>query len=199
MVVLGMVHEHQRWDRDDYVDFRCKNLIGMDEAVKRALESGGTEDERWKELCTVYTSALNFGALSHAFMEGAGLDPEEKKQLNGPDGFDYDSIMLYSSGTGVKQGEEEVTMDNAPLVKVKKNGKGEKYVDPDDWIIYGNSRPSPRDAEFVRRFYPWGPPRPPGRPSPGPPGPPVEVQEPPALPVRPSPNQPPPLPPRPSR
>ena len=34
--VIGLSHEHQRPDRNDYLWFKPKNLVGYDDAVKKA-------------------------------------------------------------------------------------------------------------------------------------------------------------------
>ena len=144
-----MVHEHQRWDRDDYVEFRCRNIDGNKKDKKV------TEDEAWDKLCTDEAEAYEYNAPSMDYIKGNGLDPVTKSPLDGPDGFDLDSIMMYTSSQGTGKYEDEVTVDTAVLVKIKKDDSG-KVTPAEDWRIPTREEVSDKDAEFVRRFYPWG-------------------------------------------
>ncbi|KAJ4344621.1 uncharacterized protein N0V89_012365 [Didymosphaeria variabile] len=216
--VLGMAHEHQRWDRDDYVYFRCENVKGMKERVEYAHRLNGVPNgipigEVWEFLCEKYAQATFWEAPSRAWIRGDGFkDIDEGKSLDGPDGFDYDSIMMYGSAQGVAVPYlSQVTMHTATLVKIKKNPTtGEKFIDRNDWWLPIPTRVSQKDAAFVRRFYPWGQPwKPPQNPPPALPNPPPEIEDPPPepqgpapvpqAPSTPPPGTPPPIPPRPTR
>ncbi|KAL1595700.1 hypothetical protein SLS60_009389 [Paraconiothyrium brasiliense] len=159
---LGMAHEHQRWDRDDYVYFRCENVKGMKERVEYAhklhgIPNGITTEEVWEFLCENYAQATFWEAPSIAWIRGDGYDDiDEAKSLDGPGGFDYDSIMMYGSAQGLAVPYlSQVTINTATLVKVKKNSStGEKYIDRNDWWLPIPTRVSQQDAAFVRRFYP---------------------------------------------
>lgn len=213
-----MAHEHQRWDRDEYVQFKCENVRGMKEIVDKAYELNGrpngiTKEEVWEFLCEDFGQAEFWSAPSKAYIKGDGFDDfDEGKSLDGPDGFDYDSIMLYDSAMGAAvRSLTDVNIDTATLVKIKKNPTtGQKYVDRNDWRVERKKQVSEKDAAFVRRFYPWGAPWTPSQQRPAmPPNLPVEVEDPASAPqvavagsqdpLPPPQGQPPPLPPRPTR
>lgn len=190
-----MGHEHQRWDRDDYVQFNCKNVNGIKDAVQRVKDEGSLpEDQIWDMLCNHAEHVVQWKAPTIDWVRGDGLAPGTT--LNGPDGFDYDSIMMYSSFDGSEV--DDSTKDTAVLVKAKKDSAGNKYVDWNDWELPDPQRVSKKDASFVRRVYPWGKPWVPPKLSADPEQPPVVINDPPPVPPRPS-KLPPPLPPRPSK
>jgi hypothetical protein len=62
-----------------------------------------------------------------------------------------DSIMMYSSLAGNSGGEG---LDDAVLIKIQKDGQG-KNVPASNWQIPEPTSVSPRDAAFVKAFYPW--------------------------------------------
>lgn len=191
-----MGHEHQRWDRDDYIQFNCKNFYGIQEVfdtARHGLAPGISDDEIWDFLCNDAKKARDFDAPSLDWIRGDGLPPGA--ELDGPDGFDYDSIMMYNSFDGNRNSDN--TKETAVMVKVKKDSAGNKYVDDDDWDLPFPQTVSEKDAAFVRRFYPWGQPWVPPTPVQNPGQTPVVVKDPPHLHPRP-PIIPPPLPPRPS-
>ncbi|KAF9730577.1 hypothetical protein PMIN01_11446 [Paraphaeosphaeria minitans] len=135
--VLGMVHEHQRWDRDDHVEFRCRNLRGMREAVAEFRQTGLEYDQAWRILCTDFGAALHYTAPSRSYVKGDGLDAGMQPPLDGPGGFDMDSIMLYASKYASNAGEDKVDIPGS------------------EFMIPERDKPSPLDAAFVSRFYPW--------------------------------------------
>jgi hypothetical protein len=64
--VIGLVHEHQRWDRDDHIEFRCHNLMGIFDAVKqlRADRPGLSDEACLDLLCSDTKVAEEYGAPS---------------------------------------------------------------------------------------------------------------------------------------
>lgn len=87
-----MVHEHQRWDRDTYLEFRCKNLAGMQGIVKKYMKDKQvSEDAAWEALCTDDNEAYEYDAPSIDYIKGNGLDAATKPHLDGEDGFDMNS------------------------------------------------------------------------------------------------------------
>lgn len=93
-----MAHEHQRWDRDDSLEFRCINIAGMSETIERYRVAENADYETaLKALCKDPATATNWSAPSLDFIKGGGLDVATKPQLDGPGGLDMESIMLYNS------------------------------------------------------------------------------------------------------
>ena len=64
VTVFGLSHEHQRWDRDEHIQFRCdKRLFGMEDAIWRAAAARGlTYEEARQLLCEDKWAATEFGA-----------------------------------------------------------------------------------------------------------------------------------------
>jgi hypothetical protein len=153
MPVLGMVHEHQRWDRDDYIEFRCHNLRDMEKPVEELQKTGLTEGQAWEILCTNLDTAVQYNAPSAGYIKGDGLDRGTQPQLDGPGGLDIDSIMMYSSDYD-SYIKDQVDLNSAVLVGFKKDSNGQKIPGSEFWIPE-STKPSPLDASFVRKFYPW--------------------------------------------
>lgn len=212
-----MAHEHQRWERDEYVYFLCENVRGMTELVDGAYNLNGkpngiTKEEVWEFLCEDAGQVEFWSAPSQAWLKGDGFDEKyESTTLDGPDGFDYDSIMMYGSAQGVAVDySTEVNINTASLVKVKNHpDTGKKDIDQNDWFLPVPMRVSEKDAAFVRRFYPWGQPwSPPQKQPEQQPSSPPKIDDPPyepqgpkfryEAPSKPPPGTPPPVPPRPA-
>jgi hypothetical protein len=86
---FGLLHEHQRPDRNDFVQYNCEMLVGYDDALKRASEKGHGADE----LCNSAQCAAEFGFAATQFTtNGALVDPS-----TGSKQYDVDSIMYYIS------------------------------------------------------------------------------------------------------
>ena len=152
---MGMIHEHQRWDRDDYLEFRCNNLWGINDSISKVTAHEGiTSQEAAELLCNNAHKAREYDAPSVPYIKGDGLDPATKPQLDGPGGFDRESIMLYDSYLGSYDTIYDVNLNSAVLVTIRKDANGNK-IPGSDTMFRAALRPSQRDAEFVRRFYPW--------------------------------------------
>jgi hypothetical protein len=66
-----------------------------------------------------------------------------------------DSIMMYGTFAGVKQMRfGRPGLDEAVLIKITKDANG-KVKPAADWQFEQAQKPSPKDASFVKRFYPW--------------------------------------------
>ncbi|KAF2444577.1 hypothetical protein P171DRAFT_494954 [Karstenula rhodostoma CBS 690.94] len=152
--VLGMAHEHQRWDRDDHVEFRCANLVGMTDIINRFRVAEKKDyAAASKALCEDQLTAEKWFAPSAEYVKGAGLDVATKPIFDGPGGFDMDSIMLYDSYSFSEAGDQ-VGVGSAVIVAVERDAEGNK-VPGSERMITRNTNPSPRDVEFVKAFYPW--------------------------------------------
>ncbi|KAF1972578.1 hypothetical protein BU23DRAFT_569092 [Bimuria novae-zelandiae CBS 107.79] len=161
MVVFRMAHKFQRWDRDEYVEFRCdERLDGLEEAANSLAEARKIEyPEALVILCEDYKVVEQFNSPSASYSRqgpsnGDGLNCETKPVLDGPDGFDIDSIMMYPSMAGSDVREEDATLDEAILIKTRKDNRGH-IVPAGDWYIPRRTRVSPKDIAFIRKFYPW--------------------------------------------
>ncbi|KAL5450418.1 hypothetical protein PMIN06_006555 [Paraphaeosphaeria minitans] len=215
--ILGMTHEHQRWDRDEYVHFLCENIRGMKEVADSAWNmygrtNGISREDVLELLCEDSGQAEFWSALSRAWMRGDGFDEmDEDTTLDGPDGFDYESITMYGSTQGVAvEYSTLVNVNTAILVKIKQRpDTGEKYIDVNDWFLPVPTRVSQKGAAFVRRFYSWGKAWTPLQKQPDQSSkPPLTVEDPPSEPQGPAPpykapskppsGKPPPIPPRPA-
>jgi hypothetical protein len=153
-VVLGMAHEHQRWDRDDHVEFRCANLVGMTDVYIPRVRAAERMDyaTAYAALCADMHTAEKYFAPSAEYVKGAGLDAATRPALDGPGGFDMESIMLYDSYSFAKAGQ--VTVDTAVLVAIRKDAGGKKIAGSER-MIPRIQRPSAKDVAFVKRFFPW--------------------------------------------
>ncbi|KAL1610470.1 hypothetical protein SLS60_002138 [Paraconiothyrium brasiliense] len=182
--VLGMSHEHQRWDRDDHILFRCDSLVGIFDAVDglQADRPGLSEQDALDLLCTDRELAIEYGSPSSEYgkynhfslyyfyripqegrfadilpnnlVKGDGLSQKQEPIFDGPGGFDVDSIMIYPSMANSHGAENNAHLDDAVLVRIKKDESGKK-VPADDWRILPPTQITQQDATFVRRFYAW--------------------------------------------
>jgi hypothetical protein len=151
-----MAHEHQRWDRDDHVVFRCHNLVGMTDVYIPHVRVAEKMDyaTAYKALCEDMKTAEKYFAPSAEYVKGAGLDVNTKPKLDGTGGFDMESIMIYDSYSFAKAGGPwQVTIDTAVLVAIKKDANVEK-ISESETMILRIQKPSPKDIEFVKTFTP---------------------------------------------
>ena len=89
---LGLLHEHQRPDAKDNINFYCDKLEGYDEVEKKAKELG----KDVKEVCGDATLAAGTPAGDFApYPDSTGYDHSGE--------FDKKSVMLYPSKAGGKK------------------------------------------------------------------------------------------------
>ncbi|KAF2821550.1 hypothetical protein CC86DRAFT_386491 [Ophiobolus disseminans] len=145
--VLGMIHEQCRDDRDEYVEYLCKNVAGYDAAFGRAVASD--DPEAGEKLCYDKQFAERHGfdgsqfTKNHDFWDQFGMFDYGT--------FDLGSIMLYPSNAFFTSKCWSSNMDACPMVGIDKlNGK----VTGTSWI-HGNAQPSAGDIAFVKKWYPY--------------------------------------------
>ncbi|KAJ4349613.1 uncharacterized protein N0V89_008229 [Didymosphaeria variabile] len=115
---------------------------------------GLSEHDALDMLCTDRELAVEYGSPSSEYVKGDGLDPKKEPIFDGPGGFDVHSIMMYPSMANSHGTENHAHLDDAVLIKIKKDETGKK-VPADDWRILPPTRITQQDATFVRRFYAW--------------------------------------------
>ncbi|PSN71997.1 hypothetical protein BS50DRAFT_583601 [Corynespora cassiicola Philippines] len=148
--VLGMVHEHCRHDRDDFVQYRCEKVKGFQEALTRAVAATKLKYDNVKgQLCNSQKFALTHDFDGSEYTKGDGVTG---LPIDGDTGFDMESVMLYPSIVFSDYVKCIIDQKECPLVKIlmqgnkKSNGRGKI-----DWTL----QPSWRDAGFVKKYYPW--------------------------------------------
>ncbi|KAF1959726.1 hypothetical protein CC80DRAFT_489827 [Byssothecium circinans] len=117
--VFGLLHEHQRPDRDDYVTFSCDNMYGFDDAWKRA-EGKFTK----ADFCSKSMVGRPFGFQADEFSKDDS-DSTVTAGISGPV-YDFDSIMHYTSDIFSDPAKTEAHPKDAsyyPLAKIDKTGE----------------------------------------------------------------------------
>ncbi|KAI5367856.1 Putative peptidase M12A, metallopeptidase, catalytic domain superfamily [Septoria linicola] len=110
---MGLSHEHQRRDRDQYLWYQIKNILGYETAVEKVtvdelgfFEEDQTIDQRVKMAARrgyiakhYFPEAVDYAmAISHT--EGYDEAAYMYEAFEASAKFDYDSIMIYSSDLG---------------------------------------------------------------------------------------------------
>ena len=156
VIVMGLTHEHNRWDRDYYLEFRCLNLKGIDEIINRVRRDKKCDFETARKLiCEDYKTAREYDAYSAVFIKGEGSDPSVAPAGDGPGWFDYWSIMMYHSfAPGINVGGSPPDVKTAVLVGINRDANGEK-IPESEFMLEENEVVSEMDAQFVKDWYPW--------------------------------------------
>jgi hypothetical protein len=105
---IGLQHEHVRNDRNEFLDFRCENLEGYEEAKRLVeideqahFEDDDELEDRLRLACADDDIASDYLPAAVAFVRAKDhrLATEKRKwkyyKRSGP--FDFDSIMIYNS------------------------------------------------------------------------------------------------------
>jgi hypothetical protein len=133
---------------DNYVEYNPVFVKGFREAINRATADG-----------TPFFTALNnfkhgvqycrkYSFFGSEFVKGG---PEPWHPIDGESSFDYESIMLYPS-IGSSDNRCYANIDQCALVKIIKDDNGKVVRKERINIIY---KPSRKDVEFVKKYYPW--------------------------------------------
>lgn len=171
--VLGLHHEHQRWDRDEYMTLPDKTANLLD------ILDGLFNYSKIKEWFSIPFPILKFKMVSVGTRWFSVYIPvpyiewimwDMFRLANGSDKFDYDSIMLYSSDDFLMKkqhqwGKNYLMEDKLTERKYVVWGKDgapvpeDKIYEPGDEVPY-NAMISKDDAETVKKLYefdiwPW--------------------------------------------
>ena len=142
-----MEHEHQRADRDKYIQVLYRNLKDHRSCYQKAKlqEPDITEDD----LCLDYKKALKYGCYCREYIAGTSIKGETIKAFSKE--FDYESIMMYNSNDNAKKNCIE-NFDQCPLARWKDpedHSKGTLRVANRAGVV------SDLDYEWVKLTYPW--------------------------------------------
>ena len=74
-VVFGLVHEHQRSDRDIFIDYRPENIAGYTDALNAALKDGVPEEEARKMLRDDNNFCLKYNFRGSAYVSKLFTSP----------------------------------------------------------------------------------------------------------------------------
>lgn len=117
-------------------------------ALLRAMADGNKQDDAKKKLTEDNRFARKYGFPTD-FIKGDGFTGIP---LDGPSGFDYDSIMMYATWSQAANHWACMSdLKQCPLVKIKK----ENGVKVREERMEINKVPSAKDVEFVRKYCPW--------------------------------------------
>jgi hypothetical protein len=170
--ILGMMDEHQRYDRDDWIYVFCTNIHDYPAAFDRVIKDPNNKQippaqVDWY-LCNneIFWDDYHFNDSMRAFVKGAGFHPWDNRVTSdevgkGKAGPDFDSIMMpessYLAGAGCVS-TSKATGKIASL-DITRCSMMMSYRDTNGQHIYGGmtsrKKPSKRDVLFVQKFYPW--------------------------------------------
>lgn len=129
---IGLQHEHQRDDRNDFLKFNCEVLEGYEKAKdnvkydERAhFDDEMDLDDRMRLTCDDDQIANEYLPAAVPFVRGGGhrMETEQSKwkyyKYSAP--FDYDSIMMYNSLANVPNGLDSSKPENWVLTRKDNN------------------------------------------------------------------------------
>ncbi|KAK4549987.1 hypothetical protein LTR36_002954 [Oleoguttula mirabilis] len=138
---IGLLHEHQRPDRDRYITFNCANIAGYDEA-KATIDKTTTApfspdmslEAKLNLICTNFDAGYDYlpGVLD--FIRGDRIGFPWSTYVADADPPDLTSIMIYSSYQGSRDSDDDAAW-------------GGQYND-------AAKAPSTKDASRVAALYP---------------------------------------------
>jgi hypothetical protein len=143
---FGLLHEHQRPDRNDHVVFQCNMIVGYDAVLKRALADGLKEDD----IRLNARIATEYGFAVNQFVQNGELVDHG----TGSKDYDINSIMHYTSKNfagPLKYMLHRGDPDWYPLVS--KAGGGKQIItEPAPFLDFDITD---TDAQGIKAMYPW--------------------------------------------
>lgn len=143
---FGLLHEHQRPDRNDHVDYNCKMLIGYDAALIRAIKDGHTP----LELCNKAIVANKYGFAASQFTKDGDLIDGATASKD----YDIRSIMHYTSRNFAdpeKFKDHPNDPEYLPLTKKENGGPKEIIPEPEP---FPDVDVTDLDAQAIKAMYP---------------------------------------------
>ncbi|OAG07581.1 uncharacterized protein CC84DRAFT_1175361 [Paraphaeosphaeria sporulosa] len=151
--VLGLLHEHQRSDRDTVIEYRPENIAGYTEALAAAIKDKVPEAEARQKLRDDVPFCQKYNFRGSAYVKNADQPgPIIGDHAQGPLDFDFDSIMIYPSDAQTDTAACRADLAHCPIVRragTSSDGKS-KFE-----YIAAKGKPSAKDVEFVRKHYAW--------------------------------------------
>ncbi|KAK3673564.1 hypothetical protein LTR78_006468 [Recurvomyces mirabilis] len=171
---MGLLHEHQRPDRDDYVTFQCQYLKGYAEAEAKVVDFRFQADwgqnipvkRRMARVCSDFDLASKYLPSATDYILGDELPEGATFGNSAPDqGFDYGSIMIYGSLVGGihKDDDPRINSMEVPLLRKVQPDEFLGIPRPDglpNWFIHhhgarqGNAKISTEDVKRIAAPYP---------------------------------------------
>ena len=148
--VFGLLHEHQRADRDFYINYNCRNVIGFDGALAKARADGYTEDQ----LCTQLGVAQMYGWAGAEFVRFA----PSATDIVSP--YDFHSIMHYDCRHGANSaiwGPDPTNPLLFPMYAFNVAGDEAHFLPLKGGRHYPHFDISAGDAATIRAMYPFYP------------------------------------------
>lgn len=150
--ILGLVHEHQRMDRDFNINFHCDRLEKWDDAnqeLSDAVAEGQQDVPTIQAVCSDFDVAVYHPTLGSIHWV---IWPDRPDMLAAEDKYDLSSIMHYSSFQGSKGPAANEDPNNPDIGRAVLTRK-----DPDhpggELLIQKNMVPSKQDCERIAILY----------------------------------------------
>jgi hypothetical protein len=124
-------------------------VIGFEDALRRAIADGVTEDQARKNLCEDAWFADKYKFMGGHFNKN-GFYKNIPMVLDEPSGFDFESVMLYDS-SAFAPALCYLYTDYCTLLKIDKVDGKKVGVSR----FMRNEVPSAGDVAFVKKYYPW--------------------------------------------
>ncbi|KAF2634137.1 hypothetical protein P280DRAFT_554799 [Massarina eburnea CBS 473.64] len=152
--VFGMMHEHQRSDRDDFVQINWPAISGYETGLQAAMTEGFSKEEAEYRLQTEEAFGKYFNVPTGDFnkaVNGILGPPDDPYTIDESSPYDIDSLMNYASAH-YSLAPDSGDAKDATILKWVKDESGNKIGS----VPYPhNTAPSVGDVAWIRKWYPW--------------------------------------------